>query len=203
MKLELTWIGLAVISYLLGGIPFGLLIARSQGIDLFKVGSGNIGATNAWRAMGPKWGILVFLLDLLKGLAMAIVSRILIPGGPQIGWAVVGLCAMIGHSLSPWIKFKGGKGVATLMGAILGASPLVSLTGFGLFLVIVACTRIVSLASLIAIASALLWAYVYHDSTPMYFVYGAALLLTIFRHRANIKRLLNGEEPKMTLRKSE
>lgn len=199
----IIWVGLGIGAYLLGGVPFGLLIAKSKGIDLFKVGSGNIGATNVWRALGPKWGLFVFLLDLGKGLVPSAVARQCVPGGPQVGWAMIGLCAMVGHSASPWIRFKGGKGVATLMGAILGASPWVSLSSFGIFVLVVAGCRIVSIASIVAILSSMAWAYFYHDSKPMYFVYGAALLLALYRHRANFSRLLKGEEPKMSFRKSE
>lgn len=198
----IAWSILIVFGYLLGGIPVGLLIARTQGVDIFKVGSGNIGATNVWRALGPKWGLTVFLLDLTKGLIPAIAGRLLEPHGPQIGWAVAGLAAMFGHSMSPWIKFKGGKGVATLMGAVMGASPLVSITSFGIFLVLLMSARLVSLASLVAVASSMFWAYIYHDTRPMYVVYILAFVLTVVRHRSNISRLIKGEEPKFTFKKS-
>lgn len=203
MKEPLLWLGLGLFGYLVGSVPFGLIIAKSQGVDLFSVGSGNIGATNVWRALGPTWGVIVFLLDLGKGLLPSVLARILIPTGPQVGWAAIGLCAMIGHSASPFIRFKGGKGVATLMGAIMGASPLVSISSFAIFIVVVAGFRIVSIASIIAILSSFFWAYFYHDTKPMFFIYGAALLLAAYRHRSNFKRLLKGEEPKMSLRKSE
>lgn len=203
MTILLEFIGLGVFGYFMGSIPFGVIIAKQRGVDIFKVGSGNIGATNVWRALGAKWGLLVFLLDLVKGAIPSGLAHFLVPDHRyQAAWAAVGLCAMVGHSLSPWIGFKGGKGISTLMGAILGASPFVSLSGFAVFVVVLTLGRIVSISSIVAVTSALGWAWVFHDAPGMYVIYGAAWVLMIVRHKANLRRLFHGEEPRFTIKKS-
>jgi acyl phosphate:glycerol-3-phosphate acyltransferase len=181
-------------AYLVGAIPFGVLIARRYGVDLFKVGSGNVGATNVSRALGKGPAILVFALDLAKGLAPAWLAREVF-ASPE--WAFgVGAAAIAGHCLSPFLRFRGGKGIATALGVVLGTTPLVALSSFGVFLVVFAISRWVSVASIVAVASTLLFGYLFGDSPFMMAMYGLLLTFVIYRHRANIQRLRRGEEPK-------
>lgn len=188
---------LFVASYLLGAVPFGVLIARSQGADLTKIGSGNIGATNVKRALGAKWALLVFVLDVMKGLAPTIAARA-IDDRPWM-WYLVGASAVIGHCASPFLRFKGGKGVATSLGMVAGASPLVAAAGFAVFIAVLLTTRYVSLASMVAVVASVATALILRDWT--YAVVGSILLLfVIYTHRANIQRLRNGTENKFKFR---
>jgi glycerol-3-phosphate acyltransferase PlsY len=202
MKLHLILLYLG--SYLCGGIPFGVVFARMKGIDLLKVGSGNIGATNVKRALGTKMALLVFILDVAKAAVPAYAARFVVDqplhGVPaQVFWLLAGLAATFGHCVSPFLKFKGGKGVSTALGMVLGAAPLVAASGFGLFLVIYALTRYVSLASIIAVPSSLLFGWFLpgqaRELEPLYFLLS---VFVVVRHRANIKRLLNGTEPRFS-----
>lgn len=185
---------LILVAYGLGAIPFGVLIARSRGIDLFKVGSGNVGATNVKRALGKGPALLVFALDVLKGAAPAVGARLL-TGSPE--WALAaGLAAIAGHCLSPFLRFRGGKGVATGLGMLSGAAPLVAVSALGLFLASMAVWRYVSLSSIVAAASLLPLGLLYGDSPVMLASYGVLGVFVIWRHRANIARLRNGTESK-------
>ncbi len=193
-----------MIGYLLGGIPFGLLVGRLRGVDLRTTGSRNIGATNAFRVLGPKWGTLVFLLDATKGSLAAFVPRIaagsgaLTPDllGPTL---VAGIAAILGHVFTPWLRFRGGRGVATSLGVFLGIMPLPTLMAFGLWIALVAVSKRVSVGSIVAALAYpfLVWRFA-PEGLPRGLVTGAAglvALLVVFRHHANIRRLLNGTEP--------
>jgi acyl phosphate:glycerol-3-phosphate acyltransferase len=167
-------------SYLLGSIPFGHLIARARGIDIMSV------------------GYSVFVLDVLKGVIPAVVATQVLKSQE---WSVVcGLTAVVGHSLSPFLKFKGGKGVSTGLGAILGSCPVVALIAFGIFLVLLAMTRYVSLGSLVAAASLPISAGILGYSYTVIGLMAATALLVISRHRGNIERLRNGTERKFNPR---
>jgi glycerol-3-phosphate acyltransferase PlsY len=206
---------LIVAAYLMGSIPFGLLIARSHGIDLRKVGSGNIGATNVSRALGKKWAYVCFILDVAKGLlpmllatAWGLVDKDI--SLTQLGmWLAVGCAAILGHVFPIYLRFKGGKGVATSLGVVLGLWPYYTLSGliafaiWGLALLI---WRYVSLASIFAaisfpIALTLLICLIPEwKCTELWPLYTAAIglpLLVIARHAENIKRLLEGSESKI------
>ena len=187
-------------SYLLGSIPFGLLIAkRLRGIDIRLEGSGNIGATNVYRVVGPAAGLAVFTLDLLKG---AVPCWVMLMVNPDKTWAMVaGLAAIIGHSLSVFLKFKGGKSVATSFGILIGIAPEVGGIAIGIFVVVVALTRKVSLGSIIGAASVPVFLVLFHYPTPVIGLISLAVLLIIFRHLGNIKRLLNGTEPSFGVKK--
>ena len=204
MKLDLILLYLA--SYLIGAIPFGVVFARMRGIDLLKVGSGNIGATNVKRALGTKIALLVFVLDVLKATVPAVAARFVVihpyHGVPaQVFWFLAGLFAVLGHCVSPFLKFKGGKGVSTALGMVLGAAPLVAGCSFGLFLVLLFTTRFMSLASLIAVSSAIVFGWVLPDQArelvPLYVVLS---IFVTYRHRQNIKRLREGTEPKFSFK---
>ena len=193
-------------SYLCGGIPFGVVFARMKGIDLMAVGSGNIGATNVKRALGTKVALLVFILDVLKATIPALVARLVVSQPlqelpAQVFWFAAGLLAVLGHCVSPFLKFKGGKGVSTALGMVLGAAPAVAGSCFSLFLVLLFTTRYMSFASIIAVSSAVVFGWFLHgqarELVPVYFLLS---LFVAYRHRQNIRRLIDGTEPKFSLR---
>jgi len=196
------------IAYLIGAIPFGVLATRSKGIDIFQFGSGNPGATNVARALGKTWGMAIFLLDVLKGVVPAVIARLLIKGDAwglhaQSLWFAVGLAAVAGHCCSVFLRFRGGKGIATSLGAGIGACPLVALSAFGIFLVVFGVTRFVSLASIVAVISAVLFVWLIPQQAPELAVAFILLsIFTIYRHRGNIRRLLNHTEPKFSFKKN-
>ena len=190
-------------AYLLGSIPNGLLIARLKGIDLQKVGSGNIGATNVFRCVGKSWGIAAFVLDAVKGFVPAFVfPRLMEAAPPWLGLAC-GLAAVAGHNWPVWLKFKGGKGVSTSAGMLLGIAPAAVGIGFAVFAVVVALSRIVSLGSIlaaIAVAGAGVWLYG-ADNRLLAVALIAMGALVVLKHRANVGRLLKGTEPRIVGKK--
>lgn len=190
---------LLLLGFFCGSIPFGFLLGKAQGIDVREVGSGNIGATNVWRSCGWKAGLAALLLDILKGFAPTMLAARLAPEltGLHVG---AGACAVLGHTFSPWLGFKGGKGVATAAGVVFALEPLGAAIGVATFLSTVALTRYVSLGSLLGALAIGLAVQV--QPTPVVYkavVWGAVTLIWI-RHRANLKRLLNGEESKFQIR---
>ncbi len=190
---------LFIVAYLVGSIPFGLLVTKAKGIDIKKVGSGNIGATNVKRALGLKWGIAVFAFDMGKGLAPALVAQQL--DGRQWIWFLTGFAAVLGHVTSPFMKFRGGKGVATSLGMVVGSAPAVALVGIIVFSAVLAISRYVSLASIVGVLSALL-AGIFLPDQSRYLIIGYAVLLlfVVMTHRANIRRLIEGTENKFTFK---
>jgi glycerol-3-phosphate acyltransferase PlsY len=204
MKLQISL--LYLVSYICGGIPFGVVFARMRGIDLLSVGSGNIGATNVKRALGTKIGLLVFVLDVLKATVPSAAARLIVTHPyhavpAQVFWFLAGLFAVLGHCVSPFLKFKGGKGVSTALGMVVGAAPAVAGCCFSLFLVLLFATRYMSLASMIAVTSAIVFGWMLPDQArelvPLYIVLS---IFVIYRHRPNIKRLRNGTEPKFSFK---
>lgn len=183
-------------SYVLGSVPFGLLIVKAwRGIDIRKYGSGNIGATNVLRTAGRGPAVVVFAADVLKGLAPVIVAARLFP---TAAWIVVaaGMSAILGHSLSVFLRFRGGKGVATSLGVIIGLDPRAAGIGFSIWLVVVGVSKYVSLASILAVVSVatLMWLF---DAPQPYRMFAIiAAVFVIARHRSNIIRLLQGQEPR-------
>ena len=208
---------LVVGAYLLGSVPFGVLLARSRGIDLRKVGSGNIGATNVARALGKGWAYVCFVLDCLKGLAPMLLAGLLVdrsalPVADLFLWLAVGCAAVFGHIFSIYLKFTGGKGAATGMGVLLGLYPYYTWPGlatFGIWLGLVLAFRYVSLASiaaalafpiLLAVAIGLLPDWTYAQLWPLILVAVVMAALVVIRHAENIKRLLEGSEAKVLQR---
>ena len=190
-------------AYLLGSIPNGLLIARLKGIDLQKVGSGNIGATNVFRCVGKSWGIAAFVLDAVKGFVPAFVFPRLMEAAPPWMGLACGLAAVAGHNWPIWLKFKGGKGVSTSAGMLLGIAPAAVGIGFAVFAVVVALSRIVSLGSIlaaIAVAGAGVWLYG-ADNRLLAVALIAMGALVVLKHRANVGRLLKGTEPRIVGKK--
>ena len=194
-------------AFLLGSIPIGFLAARAKGIDIRTVGSGNIGATNVSRALGNRAGYIVFVLDMLKGLIPGLVARFVIVeplGGlpPQLYWFLVGIAAFFGHMFCPWLGFKGGKGIATGLGALIAAAPMLAMACFAVFAVFMAFPRFVSLSSLAAAVVLPVFAFVLPgEPRELIPVYLCLSLLVFYKHRDNIKRLAAGTEPKFQFRK--
>ena len=196
----LTYVLIGLAAYLLGSIPFGFLLVRFfLKEDIRAKGSGNIGATNVIRSGAKKLGALTFLLDVCKGIvAVLIVSRIaLAPVPHQNAEALAALCAILGHIYTVWLRFKGGKGVATALGVFLALAPYAALAGLAVFVFVFALSKYVSLASILAaVAFAPAAMLLPHRAyTPlMIAVIFAVPVIVIARHHQNIARLLNGTE---------
>lgn len=187
----------SLLSYLLGSIPNGLWLCRALWhVDLRQHGSHNIGATNAWRTLGKGPGFLVFFLDMLKGLLAVWLGEMLV--GTPLVMILCGVLAIVGHSLSLFLRFHGGKGVATGLGVILMLMPKVTGIVFLVWLLLVLATRYVSLGSIVAAALVPVLALVF-GYPALYVVFGVlAAALIIVRHRSNITRLLNGTENRIS-----
>lgn len=195
-------IGLYLSAYLLGSLPFGFWVGKARGIDIRKVGSGNIGATNTYRHLGAKAGLLVFALDVGKGAAPVLLARALLD--PQTAathdvW--LGLAAVVGHTFSPFLGFKGGKGVATGLGAVLGLAPIVGIVGFSVFLISLFVSKYVSLSSILGTTAVVVTGFATHQSPLFLTVFTLVCAFVIVRHIPNMKRLLNRTEPKFKFKK--
>jgi acyl phosphate:glycerol-3-phosphate acyltransferase len=197
---------IVVAAYLLGSVPTGYLLVRLfRHEDIRSVGSGNIGATNVMRSGGKGLGAATFILDVLKGAASvwlgAMLASVLMPDMPyRDAQALAALSAVIGHMFPVWLRFRGGKGVATGFGVFLVAAPLAALAAITLFAIILLITRYVSLASIIAAASfpVFAWFFVMGDRPPFFIAVQAAVsLLIIVKHDQNIRRLLTGCESRI------
>jgi acyl phosphate:glycerol-3-phosphate acyltransferase len=206
-SIPLTILLIPVVAYLLGSIPFGLLLAKVFGHgDVRKEGSGNIGATNVSRVAGPVAGILTLLLDGAKGAAAVLIAGRY--SNESAMWIVIaGLAALIGHCFPVWLKFKGGKGVATAAGVYLALCPPAFLAGLILFLLVAGFSRFVSLGSVTAaVAMPLLMYFLWapHHAPPPVITFGAlaVAMLIVYKHDANLQRLLQGTEPKFSFSKS-
>ena len=207
---------IVIAAYLLGSVPSGLLISKSQGLDIREHGSRNIGATNVWRVMGKKWGLLAFVCDTAKGwlavtLGVALAARFpvtehLLHGKtalhflpPDYAGITAALGCILGHNFPVWLRFKGGKGVATSLGVIIGMMPLAALLTFVVWGVVFKISRYVSLASIVAavvlpvVVIAMFFLGWIHGWANFYFAVAAAALV-IKRHTANIQRLRAGTE---------
>lgn len=192
------------LSYLLGSIPFGYILLRVfRGQDVRQTGSGNIGATNVARS-SPALGVLTLLLDALKGLAAVLLARLVFPDHPLLP-GVAALCAVLGHMFPLWLRFRGGKGVASGLGSFVLLAPKAILVSLAIFLVVVAASRYVSLASIIAVASLPFLAWALHDyqASPMLLAcMAAATVLIVAKHHDNIRRLLAGTENRFHWRRN-
>jgi glycerol-3-phosphate acyltransferase PlsY len=209
----MTFAILIIAAYLLGSVPFGVIIAKAHGKDLRNIGSGNIGATNVARALGRKWAYFCFLLDALKGLVPTLLAVLLISSPPTVAELLVplaaGVAAILGHIFPIYLKFEGGKGVTTSFGVALGLWPfytLCALTAIVIWLVVVLIWRYVSLASIIAslafpltllLAILLVPDWRLAGLWPLLIAAVAIPIMVILRHRQNIKRLLAGTENKI------
>jgi glycerol-3-phosphate acyltransferase PlsY len=219
-----------LIAFLLGSIPFGLIIAKAKGINIREHGSGNIGATNVLRVVGKKYGIACLLLDALKGFVPTVIAISLIrfPGiqnpmtlsgllphagefpllTAQMFQVLTGLCAILGHNYSPWVGFKGGKGIATSAGVLIALMPAAIVILAAVWGLVFLVSRYVSLASILAAAALpllTLWGSWFHgkiqDGTwnkPLFVFSILIAVLAIWKHRSNIQRLLAGTEHRFT-----
>lgn len=191
----LHWIPIVICAYILGAIPFGYIVGRTQGINIREHGSGNIGFTNTWRVLGFKLGLVVLFCDGLKGWMSCYIGYLLMG---EIGALTGGMVAILAHTFSCFIGFKGGKGIATGGGVLLFMSPLTLAICLGVVIVICLTIRYMSLGSILAATLAPVLLYV--TGAPMCYVCGIAVaaMYVIYKHIPNIKRLLNGTENKLT-----
>jgi glycerol-3-phosphate acyltransferase PlsY len=192
---------LIIASYFIGGIPFGYLIGRLNRIDVRTVGSKNIGATNVFRTVGKKWGLLAFACDVLKGVLPTLLAVVLDSGVELF----VGVACVVGHMLTPYMKFRGGKGVATTFGVLIALSPTLVGCAFLLFSIVFALSNYISLGSCVAAAflAVMVWFPVLGekgvDDVPKCILLTAVALFVIWKHRSNIVRLAKGCENKVYL----
>jgi len=201
-----TIAGVALISYLIGSVPSGYLAGRVAGIDIRKVGSGNIGATNVLRVLGKRYGYPVFLFDFAKGTAAVEISILIFNSTHQAEVSrelcaiLAGVSSVIGHSYPVWLGFKGGKGVATSFGVVFGLIPLAALIAVVVWLIMFGTTRYVSVASMTAAlalpVTVLVMLYVKLLSGLTLLLFSICLAaIVIWRHRSNLSRLMSGTEP--------
>lgn len=204
-----TLAALLVSSYLLGSIPFGYLAGRLGGIDIRQAGSGNVGATNVVRVLGKRYGYPVFALDFLKGFGAVKISMLIAPGrppewdSPEIFGILAALSSVLGHLYPPWLKFKGGKGVATSAGALLALTPVATLIGVAIWIIVFWLTRYVSLASITAavvlpVVILVVSSQDQNKGRPLVYSSACVAAVVIWRHRSNLSRLMRGTEPRFT-----
>lgn len=198
-----------LLGFLIGSIPFGWIVTRLRGVDIRKVGSGNIGMTNVWRALGWQYGLAVLVLDALKGLVPILALYPCLPHSPAAGNAglsaliamLTGLAAVLGHTFTPWLKFRGGKGVATAFGVLIAIFQLWVLVPLAVFVVLATITRYVSVGSLVAATVVVVISFAVPD-LRLYWPLGLlAGLLIFWTHRENIQRLRNGSENRFGAKK--
>jgi glycerol-3-phosphate acyltransferase PlsY len=200
-----------LIAYLLGSVPTGFLVAKSRGIDIRTLGSGNIGATNVFRILGKPAGIFVLLADAAKGfLAVFVVAKVLSgwfdpAAGPTArDWFDIcgGAAAILGHNYTCWLHFKGGKGIATSAGVLVALVSVPLLIILGVWIIVFALTRYVSLASMSAAFALPFATWAVGKNWTLILVTSALAALAIYKHKANIRRLMNGTEDRITLKKA-
>ena len=202
----LCWLGGA---YLIGGIPFGFLIGKMRGVDVRTVGSKNIGATNVFRTVGKKWGLLAFFCDVMKGFIPTLVASQSFANSQQPTANSLALCVaiacVVGHMLTPYMKFKGGKGVATAFGALIALLPATVGIAFAIFALTFACSHYISLGSCVAATSLAIMVWIpfcdhtgYHD-LPLSILVTLIAAFIVWKHRSNIGRLVHGNENKIYL----
>jgi len=197
------------VGYLLGSFPAGYFAGRLAGVDVRKAGSGNIGATNVLRVLGKRWGYPVFVIDALKGFAAVRVAFVLVRYWPEARpyseyFAILAaMMSVAGHTFPVWLRFKGGKGVATSEGALIGLMPLAVPLIFLVWVVVFETTRYVSLASIVAaiflpVVVGLLAHWQFVDTWALIYFSILIAALVLWRHRSNFSRLLNGTEQRFT-----
>jgi len=200
------YIATVVLAYLLGSIPTGFLVGKARGIDIRTIGSGNIGATNVFRHFGRVAAIVVLAVDALKGfVAVALLTRLVWHVFGKTGTAterealeiIAGLAAVLGHNFTCWLRFKGGKGIATSAGVLVALVPYALLIILAVWIIVMALTRFVSLASICASATLPFATWATGGSPTMIGITAAMTTLAIYKHKSNIQRLLNGTESRL------
>ena len=207
MNDSIVWLIWIVGAYLIGGIPFGFLIGKMRGVDVRTVGSKNIGATNVFRTVGKKWGLIAFACDVLKGFAPTLAAVHFASTSTSFLHLpiCVGVACVVGHMLTPYMKFKGGKGVATAFGMMLGLIPALVGTAFLVFAIVFACSHFISLGSCVSSAflAVAIWFPILGtrgaDDLPQCILVTLIALFIIWKHRSNIGRLVHGNENKIYL----
>ena len=206
--MNIVYILVIVLSYLLGGIPFGYLIAVTKGIDIRTEGSGNIGATNVGRVLGRKYGLIIFILDMLKGFVAVFFVPLLVSGTKfpttpgNLLVILCGFCAVLGHAFPVYLRFKGGKAVATSFGIFVWLAPIPIAIAFGVWTVTVLVSRYVSLGSMVG-TLVIIWAIVYFVDSPfgvnkyITCLAVAVAVLVIAKHKSNIQRIISGTEKRV------
>ena len=222
--MSFAWLIWCLVAYLCGSISFALILGRLKGVDIRKLGSGNVGATNLGRQLGRKWGVLCFVLDVLKGFVPVFVAGLALGyvGGRAGGegdaamlsqreawkWLAIMVSPVLGHVFPIWLKFKGGKGVATGFGVLLGVWPVLTVAAvaaLAVWIAIAKTLRYVGVASVAAAMSLPVWVLIgglireqaMGDLVPFFVVTGALGLLVLWRHRGNLARTFKGTEPKI------
>ena len=183
-------------AFLLGSIPFGYLLGKLKGVDIRKHGSGNVGATNVARVLGKKYGVAVYILDFLKGF-IPTYTAVKLFGLDSWTLTAVGLAAVLGHMFSPFLGFKGGKGVATASGVLFGISPLLGFLTLTLWFTVYKITGYVSLASITAAFSAIYLAGMLGFPQNVEFLITLSAVLILVKHKSNVERLIEGRELKV------
>jgi glycerol-3-phosphate acyltransferase PlsY len=201
-----VYVVVIVLAYLLGSLPTGYLAGKARGIDIRAVGSGNIGATNVFRILGRKAGTIVLAVDALKGFSAC---RLIAPGVlrffstnsgsgslPSLENLMIaaGVATILGHNYTLWLRFKGGKGIATTGGVLLAWAPVALLVSLGVWFVVFFTSKYVSLASIVAAISMPCAVWAFGASPPLIIISAMLGALAVYKHRTNIRRLLNGTE---------
>ena len=200
----LRYAATALCAYLLGSIPSGYIMARARGVDIRKVGSGNIGATNVFRILGRPAGITVLLCDALKGfIAARFISFATTPDSVEYHAIVAGMSAILGHNYTCWLRFKGGKGIATSAGVLLALVPLGLGAALSVWIVTFYLCKYVSVASITAATFLPFGVWLTGGSKRMLVLTSVVGALAIYKHKANIQRLMNGTENKFGKKRNE
>lgn len=193
----------AIVSYLIGSVPTGYLVAKARGVDIRSVGSGNIGATNAFRVLGKTAGVSVLLVDAVKGY---VACRFVAfgPGAPsEMHQMIAGLFAILGHNYTCWLRFKGGKGIATTAGVLLALAPIGFAVAIVTFLIVLGLSRYVSLSSILAAVVLPFGVWLGGGTIRMISLMTFLGGMAIYKHRSNIKRLMAGTESRIGQKKKE
>jgi len=186
-------------AFLSGSIPFSWILGKLRGVDIRKCGSGNTGATNLFRVCGKGSGLAGLLLDTMKGALPVLIAKYgisgFLPHSSEWALAVTSILAVLGHVYSPWLGFKGGKGVATTLGVLLVLSPMTVAVGAAVFVLVLSLSRYISLGSVMAAVAVIPCVFIFEPGEfPVQIIISLAAILILVRHRSNLKRLLHGEE---------
>ena len=189
-------------SYLIGSFPTAFLIGKSKNIDIRRYGSGNVGATNSARVLGKKIALAVLLIDILKGFLPLYLSNIYFSelDKKEIYILIAGFSVLTGHIFPLWLRFKGGKGVATMSGVLMALSPLQLGFALAIFTIVLIISKMVSMASIVSVFSMILTFFLsfsYEESYPILYFYCCSFVLILFAHKGNIKRIFSGTESKV------